>query len=1080
MATVSWIGTGEFGQAYWDAASNWSSGSVPTSGDDVLIDTSVADFEIFVTAAAVAQSLTLDMAANGAVYNESTLTIGGPLTLQAGDIVNDGTLAPGGLVTVASGDLDNNSGVIVGGTIDQAGGSIYWGTLDGVTVLGTMGSAGNPVSPTIRNGLTVLNNGTAGTIYAYALEFSGNQTQDNATIVFSPSSTIESDSTLTLGPSLTLEAPSGSITFGNVGTTAASFVNQGTIEQAGGILATSFTNDGLMIFAGNPGTVELGNSFVNEGTADISAGQTVEFIPTSPAIFANQDGGTILAQGTSAYLLIASHGTAPYTNDGVIAVDQGATLQIGANLSGGTIASDGSGQIISGPYFVSAGTFAGPTVLQGTLDLAFGVMTFAEGFSLQGAALGASGVLELDGSGVAIRGSETLDSGTIDLSGGGNISAGDTLDLGASVLVNASGDAELETGALLLNEGTILATTAGSAITFDAGTGTFENTGSIVIGSSVEASVLGSFANTGSLTLQAGGTFDLNYVTLADLPSGIVNQGGVMQIGTLDGQGGTLDLTPDSPLNGAKIGTLENMTLITDGGSLDLGASTLDDVTLHGMLNFGTGEVLTLTGSFAAAGLDGTGQGTLAFPGSLASFDILGGGTLDNLVMSFGGDAPPGQAVLPDAITAEADAPGFNPWAAIQQFAAQLPANDWTLLYSLGTAFGPLANFLLGNGAYVAMSGEDTTNDGSIDPAADANLNIQITNFTNGGTIVSSSDDAFQITSATLTNTGTFDADGGLFGVQPALDGNGTVAIGDGGGFAALSSVAAGQTIAFEPGGGTLQLFQPTQVAAQITGFAPGDYIDLANINVDTIMASPGTLIAYDGGSIVAQLTVVGDYSTGDYVFGSDDNDGTVINVTCFLAGSRIETPDGPVPVETLRAGDLVLTVSGAPRPVRWIGERHLDASRHPRPAAICPIRVAPGAFAPDVPRRALLLSPDHAVFVEGVLIPVKYLLNGTTIRPARRRRLHYLHVELDSHDVVLAEGLPVETYLDVGDRGRFENAGVPVRLHPDFVARRWEAEGYAPLVVTGPKLAAVRAMLAGLAATDQPCQRAGRSLAHR
>jgi collagen type I alpha len=90
------------------------------------------------------------------------------------------------------------------------------------------------------------------------------------------------------------------------------------------------------------------------------------------------------------------------------------------------------------------------------------------------------------------------------------------------------------------------------------------------------------------------------------------------------------------------------------------------------------------------------------------------------------------------------------------------------------------------------------------------------------------------------------------------------------------------------------------------------------------------------------------------------------------------------------------------------------------------------------------------------VLIPVKYLINGTTIRQETVSRITYYHVELDQHDVILAEGLPAETYLDVGDRSNFANGGVLVRLHVSL-ADTWEMRGAAPLVITGPLLERVR-----------------------
>jgi hypothetical protein len=123
-------------------------------------------------------------------------------------------------------------------------------------------------------------------------------------------------------------------------------------------------------------------------------------------------------------------------------------------------------------------------------------------------------------------------------------------------------------------------------------------------------------------------------------------------------------------------------------------------------------------------------------------------------------------------------------------------------------------------------------------------------------------------------------------------------------------------------------------------------------------------------------------------------------------------------------------------------------------------VRIVTGAFGRRRPNRDLLLSPDHAVFVDGVLIPVKYLINGTTIWQEPVESITYLHVELPRHDVVLAEGLPVETFLDTGNRSNFADRAGTAILHPDFGSRVWEADGCAPLVVVGPALSAVRRRL--------------------
>ena len=117
------------------------------------------------------------------------------------------------------------------------------------------------------------------------------------------------------------------------------------------------------------------------------------------------------------------------------------------------------------------------------------------------------------------------------------------------------------------------------------------------------------------------------------------------------------------------------------------------------------------------------------------------------------------------------------------------------------------------------------------------------------------------------------------------------------------------------------------------------------------------------------------------------------MTLACFLAGTKITTEAGECPVEHLQIGTTVRTNSGKSAAVRWLGHRRLDSRRHPNPEEIWPIRILAHAFAPGQPARDLLLSPDHAVFVGGNLIPIRHLINARTIRQQPQDDITYWHV---------------------------------------------------------------------------------------
>ncbi len=173
--------------------------------------------------------------------------------------------------------------------------------------------------------------------------------------------------------------------------------------------------------------------------------------------------------------------------------------------------------------------------------------------------------------------------------------------------------------------------------------------------------------------------------------------------------------------------------------------------------------------------------------------------------------------------------------------------------------------------------------------------------------------------------------------------------------------------------------------------------------------------------------------TTSDGLGGTD----IFLRSVCYAAGTRILTPRGERVVESLTPGEVVSTVEGdqlVSRQVKWLGRRRVDLRSHPRPESVAPVRIRRGAFADAVPHRDLLVSPNHGILVDGMLICARQLVNGATIvQDEDLTSVEYFPVELDGHAILLAEGLPAESYLDTGNRGFFINFSGPTVLHPDL-----------------------------------------------
>jgi len=596
--------------------------------------------------------------------------------------------------------------------------------------------------------------------------------------------------------------------------------------------------------------------------------------------------------------------------------------------------------------------------------------------------------------------------------------------------------------------------------------------GSLVLsGSSSELVIAGAFANIasgggpGTIGVSAGALLNVALnTTLPALLGAVDNSGGTLEIsGTLNDAGQTLAVASGGPFNGLLIaGMIEGGAVALQGGSLAYDGGTLDGVSVKGPLDLSAD--FSSIGIMGGISLQSTGGGVdgVTVTGLLGGLVFLDSETLANASVTLGG------ADQQDGIFADASL----------TFAASVSITEQGTL------------------AEAAFEGAGTiTNQGTITAAPDDEVFVDAAGFTNadrlvvaaGGTLMAADPVTFDnrglITAGAgaaldfaetspLGNEGTFILAGATMIAGSAVSGSGAVDLSAGAVIAADGTVAA-QQIAFLDATDALDLARPGAFGGTISGFRQGDAIVLENTTISSLSYASGVLTARGtiGGSVgMAALHVTGSYKTGDFTFAADGLGDTVITtdkVACFAAGTRLLTPSGEAAIEELSAGDLVLTLAGQPSAITWIGHMRLDPAGHPAPSEVSPILIARGAIAEETPRRDLFVSPDHALFLDGILIPAKVLVNGASIRfSPRPGAVTYFHVELARHDVLLAEGMPAESYLDTGNRACFVNAAI-AGSHPGFRVHG-QSEGCAPLLVRGPRVEAIRArLLARAAALD-------------
>ena len=754
---------------------------------------------------------------------------------------------------------------------------------------------------------------------------------------------------------------------------------------------------------------------------------------------------------------------------GVLSVDDGATLTDASYaMLGVTQNASGTASVSNDAVWrINTGTTPPPnSIVLGTSTIYNGGSTVESGTTYHPSAPvltvgnGGSGVLSVSSGGTVQLGTvEAYNSFKMSIGNGGTTIA-------ASGTVSVSGKSSLlDTGGGVLaigNHGSgLLAITGGGTVRVgDGGSTTGISYGAVLGNKNATLDTSGT-----EVVTPSSGTLSVTGTGTGAATSTFAVQSGNLVIGR-DGRG-----VADINSFGSLAVAAGEIILGGDGSNAGSGPG--------GTLNVAGGQV-------SAGGLWITQNPTLT---QHSSFDISRGGTV-----SLKAEGSQSAALTMDSGTGTIDGGTLTLDATGSAFVgdAALTIDNGGLLQFAG----PLS---MGPGATVSLDGTSKVLIGTnlVPPAAPGQIAIG----TKGGGTLEGGGTVDLPTGGSIIDDGMISTESYGYSsltINGAVSGNGLLYISNASTLQVSGAVASTNTVDFntvnhaEFGGyhGTLETFvlgAPALMKADITDFYAGATIDITNQTGLTLAWDPGnsTLYVNKGTAEVAALLVPGTRSaTTDLAFSqqSDNNGGTDIlalddnpNYACFAAGSRIATLRGDVAVESLRVGDHVRLARGGTAPVRWLGRRSVACARHPNPSDVMPVRVAAHAFGAGQPHRDLLLSPDHAVFADGVLIPVRYLLNGATLVQETVQRVTYWHVELAHHDVLLAEGLACESYLDTGNRGAFANGGEATMLHPDFALRVWERDGCAKLVRDGAILQAVRSELLdravrlGFALTDDP-----------
>jgi autotransporter passenger strand-loop-strand repeat protein len=997
----------------------------------------------------------------------TTVGAGGTLVVLPGgeqtDTTGAGTIVSTGAVVYqpASGvsaygsvalDVDLGSGaiefVLPGGTARfttvSSGGTEYVYS-SGTTVSGTLSGGSEIVSASGTTSFTTVSSGgiqileSGGTAFGTTADFEGVQTVSSGG---------------TASDTMLLD---GGDQFVSVDGSAISTTVQDAylgVSDGGTVSFTSVTGDGQDVISAGGLAVSTTVASGGEETVDGSTSFTTVGSGSLQNVF---QGGTTVSTlvDSGGTQIVYSNGTAICTT-----VDSGGVelVQSGGRTSFTTVSNGDIEVVFSGGLAVSTtvstggslivlpGGNASDTVLSGGAVVSTGVVVNYPGSGVAIYAHSASGVVVSNNAteyvlqgGSAV--STTVGQNGVDYIYSGGTTTGTTVHNNGSETIYDSGTASFTT----VSGGGIQYVDPGALAVSTTVTGGFEllsaaTTSDATVDSGTEYMVRGATAvsttvNDGGFQIVSGG-----YIYFSAL-SGFYPVAGGTTSDTVVNSGGTEEV---DDLSTAMSTTIDNGGSETIDGT---GATSFTTVSSGGDEFVGGSAVSTTVSSGGVENVDGTTIGTTVDGGGTqfvsngghTSFTTIGNGAAEvvlnyglaiSTTVSTGGTL----VVLPHGMQSGTVLSG----GAI--------VSTGVVLYRPGagiTVPGSTANGVtVGSGAteYVLPGGSPTS-------TAVHSGGIEL--VYSGGT-----------TSFTTVDTGGFEAvSSGGSAVSTTLGNSGyeTVSVGATASFTTVNS--GGQEVMYEG-------------FATSTTVNLGGSIDFIELGYDAggtafVDANDVLSVTVDGTTVTQQLAG-NHYASEDFVLSAGHPFGgtqvTLEGTPCYCRGTLILTDRGDTPVEDLHIGDRLVTLAGAVRPIRWIGRRSYAGRFATGNRNVLPILFRRDSLADGAPRRDLLVSPLHAMFLDGVLIPASALVNGTSIVQLEAvEQVEYFHLELDTHDVILAEGAPSETFVDDDSRGMFHNAAEYRLLYPE--APRTKARFCAPRVEDGAGLEAVRLRLAARAA---------------